>query len=224
MSDAEQVTSGDTQPTSGSEEATLNAGSPEASTATTETTSDEATYPKHFVDKVMTEKKNATTKVHDLEAKVADYENKEKERHEDYLKKNKKWEDIAKLREVERDESNAKLSTMNERIEGATKFNALLDALPGTVEKQYLPLLEAQLKDIVVNPDTGEPDEVSVRQVADKVRETYGRIFDFGDGAKMPNGAPKPHKQVDFSQWDSFSVEDKKTHLKDFVNHKLQKR
>lgn len=214
MSD-EQATSGATHATSGAIEQP-NVTQPEAKGDIGKVASTEADESP-FVKKLKTEKSNWKSKATELETKLAEYEAREKEQHEASLKEQNKWQEYAKLKEQERDELAQQLSGVETRINNATKFNAVIDALPGNVPKQYWPLIDGHLESVVLNPETGSPDESSVQHVATKIRETYSEIIDFGQKANLPQNAASPAGGFDLSQWESMSAKEKKENLPAFA-------
>lgn len=177
-------------------------------------------YPAAFVKKLMTEKKNKDAKLKEALARLDEIELKEKERTEQKLKDEKKWQEYAQLKEKERNDAMAKLSDYEKQAAEADKFNALLSAIPGQVKRQYWGLLGNHLADIVINPETNEPDPVSVKQVADKVRELYADIISDKGGPKLPSDAAQASRNFDATKWDSMSAKEKKENLHLFVASK----
>ncbi len=211
-----------TEPTSSG--SSQQSSSPEANTVNTEVVNTDPemreSYTGSFVKKLMTEKKNQGERLKEQNEELEAFRSKDKERTENQLKENNKWEEFAKLKEQEAKDSKDKLDTLNTRLDDAGKFNALLDVLPGTVEKQYWPLLESHLDGIVKNPETGEIDELSVKQVADKVRAQYADIIKVASNGSIPQNAAQPNAVFDTSQWGAMSPADKKKNLKAFVEQK----
>jgi len=183
--------------------------------------SEPETYPPSFVKKVMTEKKNQGERLKSVEAELEAFKAKEKERTENSLKEQNQWKEYATLKETEAKEAREKLQTHEQNLDSAEKFNALLDAIPGNVKKDYWPLLQNHLSKVIKNPDTGEIDEVSVKQVADMVRNSYPEIIQNGNGRNLPQDAAQPNQFFDKSQWDAMSPEDKKKNLPEYVKQKL---
>lgn len=198
MSDQQVSTSGENPATSGASD--NKASAPES-------------YSETFVKKLKTEKDNWATKAKTLEEKLREFEEKEKLQLETTLKEQNKWQEFAKIKEQERDEAFNKLKSMSERIESAHKFNALIEAIPGQVKKQYWGLIESHVADVVLNPQSGEPDPVSVKQIADKIRETYPEVIVFNDKRSIPQNAATNGQAFTLELWNSMSPKEKKENL-----------
>jgi hypothetical protein len=206
MSDENQSTSGDNAATSGASES-MNTNEP----------SDSKSYSEQFIKKLNTEKDNWRTKAKQLEERLNEFEAKEKEQHENTLKEQQKWQEYAKLKEQERDQIAEQFNNLHTQVVDSQKFQTLLHHVNGEVKKQYWGLLRTHLNEIVVNPETNDIDEVSVKTVADKVREMYPDIIVSAGGPKVPNGAAQPGQYFSLEKWDSMSAKEKKEHLPEFV-------
>lgn len=106
------------------------------------------------------------------------------------------WEESEKKRKA--------IETKHEKVvqdtQNALKMGAVLDSLPGKVDKKYFDILQPMLNEIdMVGED--EVDEDSVRQIADRFAKLYPEIV-VKAGSKMPNEMAKGGDvNVDLKSW-----------------------
>ncbi len=108
-------------------------------------------------------------------------------------------------------ESNNQISQFKRRQEVSDKVDALLEAIPGEVPRKYLQLLP--INDLVVDPETGEIDPVSLKQTVKKFMGEYGEVIKTKPNG-MPNTSPNggSNKGITLEAWQKMPFEEQKKH------------
>lgn len=133
-------------------------------------------------------------------AKVAQFEKSQKEFEEAKLKEAGDWKKIAEQKEQDLKIAQEKIAETDRRLLEGRKLNALLGALTGEVPKQYWSLMD--LDDVAVNPDTGLPDEASVKVAAEKFEKQFPDVVKRPSKARLPNDAAKGGAgKITYSTW-----------------------
>ena len=138
--------------------------------------------------KLLGEKKKLTEKhqavLEELEAlkgQVKSRETKELEEKEEYKKL---WEQS----KAERDELNNKLSSFQQEQTNSRKLRSFLNTLDGKVAEKWWGHID--LDKILVNPDTGAVDEMSVTKYVEQFQKEYPEIIVKQKDPPMPSPAP----------------------------------
>ena len=145
------------------------------------------------------EVKALKTERESLKQSLAAFENEKKTREEKELKKRNNYEQILKNRDDELKAKEQELAMIKSRLESGRKMDALLNALPGQLPKEYWSLVD--LEEIIVNPDDQKVDEISVQNYAKSFAERYMRVLDSGNNSKLPKTAPQPGKSIPHDEW-----------------------
>lgn len=135
-------------------------------------------YETHL--KLLDEKKKLKERLDSLEAAA-------KKREEDDLKAKEDFKKIAELKEQEANEFKQKLELVEARERNAIKLDAFLKTLDGKVDQKFWGHVD--LDAILVNPDTGELDKMSVAKVVEKFRKEYPEIIQRPGQNQLPNAA-----------------------------------
>ena len=134
------------------------------------------------------EAKKAKEKARDLEARLAEFEAKEKEREEKELADQQNWKQLLENREAELAKANERLNHLEGSVSNAIKRDYFLSALNGNVPKEYHGLIP--LDKIALDPETRQVDEMSLNSALEEFRKVHHRIIDTSDVSKLPNKAP----------------------------------
>lgn len=141
-----------------------------------------STVPYDTYRTLLDEKKRAAARVAELEEKVRTREAKDLEANGDFQK--------LLANERERNEKLTKdLSELSERETGRRKLAGVLGALQGNVDSKYYNLIPYD--DVVIDPTTGNIDEVSVAKVVEHVRAKYPEIIKATAGPGLPTTHPQ---------------------------------
>lgn len=193
------------QPSAGGPEAGVSSGSLDQSGATTgdsgEHTVDQVSYDTHR--KLLAEKKRVAEELSRTRAQL-DALNREKEEAERRkLEEQGEWKKLHESEKKRAEELAAKLSERDEKDRNILKLGALLDKLPGKVEKPYMPLIYDHLERVAIDPETGAVDEQSAAAIAREIEQNYPKIITrTRGGIPMPSEAPKTGSQsLGYDEW-----------------------
>lgn len=202
MSTKDQASSGSNPAASGSQDASLdpNDSAPKAE--------DKVSYETY--QKLLGEKKKR-----DLE--LTEFKKREKDREEQELKQKEDYKKLLALRDEELEKTRSELAQSKSTLENGAKLQAFLDALDGQVEQQYWGLID--LNQVVLNPETGLPEDVSVKKAALEFKTKYGLVIKQAGSNKMPHDAPKGSGSVGLSyeEWLKLPAKDMRARLKDVI-------
>lgn len=113
--------------------------------------------------------------------------------------------------ETQLQEATGQLSTLQKRQEYSVKLDAILDAIPGDVPKKFWQLIP--VKDVVVDPDTGEVDPVSVKAAVKRFTAEYGDVVKQKPGGvpmNTPGGGGNGNGRITHAAWLELKPEDRK--------------
>lgn len=162
-------------------------------------------------ERLLDEKKQAATRLKELE-------DQKRQDEEKALREKEDFKSLAEKREEELNaerERNAKLSS---RLATAAKISAFNDALDGTLERKYWHLID--LDGITVDLETGHADEASVAKAIKAFKAEYGELI------KTPNSSgqlPADHPgkgsatTLTHAQWLELPADEKKKRYKDML-------
>lgn len=136
---------------------------------------------------------------------------------EEKLTKKGEYEKLLKLREEELEkERQSKAQVLKDKTELEStlvtnyKLDAIRQKLPGKLKrKEYEGFIDTD--SVVVNPDTGDIDEVSLNKVVSEFIEQHSALIDNSNFKGLPSDAPKGSgKRYSNSEWKSLSLKEKK--------------
>ena len=124
--------------------------------------------------KVLNEAKNAKEKLRALESEF------HKER-ENKMKHEGDWKGLIELREKEIKELKDQMtkisndySTLDSHVKTSKKLSAVLNKIEGVIDQKYYGLID--LDEVMVNPESGEIDEMSVIKAAQSFKTQYPEV------------------------------------------------
>lgn len=153
---------------------------------------DKVAYETHR--KLLGEKKKQGELLGEATSKLAEFEQREKDREESDLKAKEDWKKLVELRTKERDDAVAGKSDLESTLAKGLKKDAFVKALKGGLEPQYERLIDYDK--IIIDPQTGLPDEASVGDYARSFESDFGRVLVQSTGPRLPNGAPIPNGNI----------------------------
>lgn len=137
-------------------------------------------------------------------------------REEAQLKENNDWKALAEKRYEELKSHEAKLKQIEQDRIDAKKLDSFLSALPCNLERKFWRLID--IDKILVNPDSGEVDEMTVTKQVEVWKKEYPETLGYsGSGAKLPNESPKPTDSLSYDKWKNMSAAEMRKHLKTVV-------
>jgi hypothetical protein len=163
-------------------------------------------YSKEFVDKVLTEKKNAMQSLTELKQKVMTYEAQLKETEEARLKEKEDWKSYAELKVKEAQEANTKFQALETKLQTQVKIGAIkkefekLGIKDNKLVEGIVPLLKLDMIKYDENTQTviGAEDEVK------RIKESLPQIFMVQSAAKVnhdaSNNAPQTYSVEKFKE------------------------
>lgn len=132
--------------------------------------------------KVIAEKKRFQERAEQLEAQNAEREKKELEAKGEYQK-------LLELAKADAEAAKSKLTQIESERQTAKKASALLKALENGLPEKFYGFLP--MDEVVVDPDTGEVNQLSVAKAAEEFRKNYPELLIKPNGPRLPNDAPK---------------------------------
>jgi hypothetical protein len=131
--------------------------------------------------------KKAVDEAKAAKKRLDDFERKEKDREEASLKEQGNFKKLLEQREAELKDTQKKLTDLDSKISNSRKLNSVLGAIGSEIPKQYWGLID--LEQIAVDPDSGLPDESSIKKAAEEFRKQFPEVIKTTKG-KLPNDAP----------------------------------
>ena len=143
-------------------------------------TKDSVTYETHR--KLLDEKKK-------IQARLEAFEAEKKAKEEEEAKRKGDFETLLRTREEENQTLKAQLKAKEELEVKRRKLAAVLDSIGGEVEPKWFSLIDTS--QVVVNPDTGEVDQMTVTKAVENLRKTWPEMIKNPNPARLPADAPK---------------------------------
>ena len=151
------------------------------------------------------------------DAELAEYRKKEKDAEELKLKQSEEWKKLLELREQELQKERDEKTALKTTLEAGSKLQAFLKCIDGQVDQQYWGLVD--LDNIVLNPETGLPDETSVKNAALDFQNKFALVIKKQNGISMPNQSPKGDSvNLSYDEWLKLPVKEKREKLKFVIN------
>jgi len=149
-----------------------------------------------------------------IQARLADFEKKEKEAAEAKAKADGNYKQLLEERDKKIAELEGTVSEGNKRWESTAKLNAFLDSVDGEIPKQYWSLID--IENIAINPETELPDEMSVKEAVKKFSKTYPDVVKKRTGSKLPNTPPQgANRKLTVEAWKALPYKEKVARMGD---------
>jgi len=134
--------------------------------------------------KLLSEKKTLQAKHDELLREKQEREAKELEAKGEYQK-------LLEQERKAREDLEVKLKATSEQEKERRKLAAVLGAAGGTIEAKWYDLVaNSVLNDVLVDPDSGEVDKMSVTKAVEKLKASYPEIIKGKAGPGLPNAHP----------------------------------
>lgn len=188
-----------------------------ASVSSGEESKDSVSYESY--KKLMNQFKNNKEKSLELQKRIEEFEVREKEREEVELRKQGEIKKLLLLKEEENKKLKENNDLLNQQWDEAIKFSALREKLPGSIrDDDCYSIIKKSLKDIVIDPTTGNVVEDSVSQVAENLIKNKIYLFDVKGSSGMPANAPKSSGQLTIEQWKTLPLKERKERMHEVMN------
>lgn len=161
---------------------------------------DSVSYDTHR--KLLDEKKK-------LQAKVEAWEAEKKAKDEEELVRKGETQKLLDLAKKEAEELRTKLTQKEQRELQAKKLSAVIRGLGSNVDEKWYGVLGQHIDDVIVNPETGEVEMMSVTNIVEDLKKTWPEMLK-KPGVGMPADAPKGNGsgQIERSEWLKLSAKD----------------
>jgi seryl-tRNA synthetase len=168
---------------------------------------DTVAYETHL--KLLGEKKK-------LQAEVERLRLEQQEKLEAELKAKEDFKKLAEMKEQEAKEAKQRVSEFEAREKNAMKLDAFLSTLQGTVDKKFWGHIP--LDKIVIHPETGEVDMMSVTQTVEWFSKEYYDIVKRAGGPTTPNTAPQGGSSaLTYEEWRKLPLAEQKARMKEVM-------
>ena len=176
MSDQQQNVSDVTPDASGTPE-----GSPD------QTSQDTVKYETYR--KVLSEKKRRDEELSTARDQIATYEADKKTRMETDLAEKEDFKKLLEIRDQELAETRTQLTGLTQQTANSQKLDSFLSSLDGKVDRKYWGHID--LKSIVVDPNSGQVDDMSVTKEIERFKKEYPEVIKTTSGPGVPNASPQ---------------------------------
>lgn len=181
----------------GSSDQTGSSGAADPTTTQTQQTQDKveyASYKKVLDEKKARDRENAELKRQIEEINAAKRAEEEKKLTEsgDLSKILKLKEEALKTLQKEHEGLKQTLTQREQKEQSARKISAVLNSVNGEIPQQYWGLIDTD--QIAIDPETGKPEELSVKKAVEDFEKTYPHVIVKADGTRLPNEAPRGAK------------------------------
>ena len=184
--------------------------------STQATTSEKDTVAYETHKKLLSEKKRRDEENAELRSRLDAIEREKKEKEELELQEKEEFKKLVEIKQKNLEDIESKYKQQEKMIKDSMKLSAFLEALPGSVEKQYMGLVD--LDKIVIDPTTGEPDSASVQEYAKNFEVQFSTIIKRPNGGTLPSQAAAGSSvSTNLTQYKTMTLKDKKENLKSMV-------
>jgi len=178
---------------------------------------DKVLYETH--QKLLTQLKKGQEKLKTQEDQLAVFEADKKAFEEKQLNDDGEVRKILELRDKEITDLKTEITTVTGDKEGlqrsiadSVKLNAFYEKLPGKIKRQeYFNFVD--LKQIVVDPESGEPDSGSVDLAVNSFMESYSDLVDAKGFKPPPGDAPYGSTKLTKDEWLKMPLAEKKKNV-----------
>lgn len=181
------------KPSSGGNDSTASGGAAEA-----DQQPQSVAYETH--KKLLAEKKKRDEELMQTKSQLDEMRAKDRERQESELKAKEEWKKLVEIREKELADLKKQVEQRDSLILNSIKRGAVKSAINGQVPDKYVGLID--VSKVVINPETNEPDPVSVQEVARQFEQEHRLLVLSKDGKTgLPNDAATASKKMTVSEW-----------------------
>jgi len=161
---------------------------------------DSVSYETHR--KLLDEKKKIQAKLEAIEAE-------KRQAEEADLVRKGETQKLLDLAKKEAEELRSKLTQKEQREMQAKKMSAVIRGLGTSVDEKWYGVLGQHIDDVVLNPDTGEVEMMSVTSIVDELKKTWPEMLK-KPAVGMPADAPKGDNggMIERSAWLKLSAKD----------------
>jgi hypothetical protein len=126
-----------------------------------------------------------------LQVEVEEFRARQREAQEAEARKRGEHDLLLKARDEELSKEREARKALEATIVNGQKLNAVIEALGGQVESKWFQIID--VSKVLVNPDTGEIDQMTAAKVAEDIRRQWPEMV--RAGAKLPTASPAGNGQ-----------------------------
>lgn len=143
-------------------------------------------------------------------ARLKEFQDRDKLREEEDAKKRGDFEQLVKTRDEEIQKLQGELSTHKSRMESATKLAAVIKTAGTDIEDKWFSIID--LSQVVIDPNTGEVDQMSVTKTVETLRKSWPEMFKQPNPPTLPPGAPRGNMggKIAFADWKKLPAKEMK--------------
>lgn len=175
-------------------------------------------------ERILTESKEYKEKYQAFKSKEDEYKAQQAKAEEDRLRQQGEYKTLLEQREKE-------LATLRESLENTSsevesykksmtnlrKASAFERELGGKLKKDSY-WSHVNFDQIALDPETGEVDRGTLKEVANNFVKEYRELVDFPTHGNLPNGTPSGSKgKLTYEQWKALPLKDRKKRMRDVV-------
>jgi hypothetical protein len=151
-------------------------------------------------ERLLSQKKKRDEELREVRAKLEELETERQQAVEAKLKETQDFKKLAELKDEKLKELTSELTTVREQQLNARKLDRFLTTLDGKVDKKFWSHID--LDAIVVDPESGDIDEMSVSKAVEDFRTTYPEIIRSPkQGQNVPNTYPQGTGTLTYEEW-----------------------
>jgi hypothetical protein len=162
---------------------------------------------------VLSEKKKTTEKLGELQTRLQELEQKEKDREDAAMREKEDFKGLLTQREKELEAERKEKTALRESVQNSEKMATFLSQVNGDVPEQYWGLVD--LSKIHIDPNTTRVDEASAQKYAREFEKVFGLVLQKKGGGTLPGDAPKGGGKLSYDEWLKLPLKDQKARLKD---------
>lgn len=146
-----------------------------------------------------------------LQAQVAKWEEDQKLKEQEELTRKGETQKLLELTKKEAEDLRQKLALKEQREIQAKKLSAVIRGLGSNVDEKWFGVLGQHIDEVVLNPDTGEVEQMSVTSIVEDIKKTWPEMLK-KPAVGMPADAPQGNNggQIKRSEWVKLSSKDMK--------------
>ena len=171
------------------------------------TTEDKVAYSSY--QKLLAEKKALADRYREQQETLSKIEAERKEAEKKKLEEQGNYKKLLEQERQEREKLANKLKQTEERETGRRKLASVIKSVGGEIDPKFYDLIDYD--EVIVDPETGEVDKLSVTNVVEKIRATYPEIIRAKGGPGMSQAAPKGANgaaTISYDEWRKLPVKE----------------
>lgn len=176
-------------------------------------------------ERILNESKEYKEKYQAFKSKEEEFKTQQAKAEEDRLRQQGEYKTLLEQREKELEalrnsltETKSEADSFRESIVNLRKASAFERELGGKLKKDSY-WNHVDFNKIALDPETGEIDKGTLKEVANNFVKEYKELVDFPSGGNLPNQTPNGGGgKLTYDQWKKLPLADRKKRMRDVVN------